>query len=188
MSEQGSGGNGGYYANDQPQDQGLNADAFLQKIAEALAMRPKADDDKPKPNWFKGVKLDKEDGFPKLFVMRNDMATRLDGDEALMWKTELDGWLSAHGLHDLFVFLADNVRISEDGTQRLPLFPDNPEWEDLQVSLEGARELLSKVAESSLGMSLKMPSRDKIAAMETDHIKDALADFVRVSNSLMFCL
>jgi len=84
------------------------------KIAETLAMRSKADDDKPKPNWFKGVKLDKKDGFTKLFVTRNDMASRLDGNEALMWKREIDGWLSAHGLHDTFTSLAYNIRLSVD--------------------------------------------------------------------------
>ena len=42
------------------------------------------------------------------------MASRLDGNETLMWKREIDGWLSAHGLHDTFTSLAYNIRLSED--------------------------------------------------------------------------
>ena len=158
-------------------------------LTEALrGMKPTHDDLKPKHNIFSQIKLDKPDGFPALYVDRSGTSSRLDADEALMWKNDISNWASAHGINGIFALTEKIVRLSPDGSARLPLFPDNPDWEDLHASFYGMRALLIMISETSFGVSLKIPSREKIMAMDEDSIRCFAADFFNVSKTLLFRL
>ena len=72
-------------------------------LTEALmSLKPTHDDLKPKHNIFSQIKLDKPDGFPALYVDRSRTSSRLDADEALIWKNDISNWASAHCINGIF--------------------------------------------------------------------------------------
>ena len=160
---------------------------LIQSLAAALSALQKPTEDS-KSNWFSTVKLEKEDNFPKLYSIKGDIPSRLDADEAVTWKTDINNWLAAHGMHGVFSLTELIVKLSPDGAKRLPLDEAHPEWENPRASTESMRNLLMILSDTAFGIALKMPSTAKIAALEEDRIRGAFADFVNVSNLLMFRL
>jgi hypothetical protein len=79
---------------------------------------------------FSACRLQKSDGFPQLYLDKNGSMHRLDPDSATYWIFDIGNWASAHGLHNIFDLCNALVKISADGSQRLPLFPDHPEYEN----------------------------------------------------------
>jgi hypothetical protein len=76
--------------------------------------------------YFSACRLQKTDNFPPLYVEKNASPHRLNPDSATYWIFDIANWASAHGLHNIFDLCNVLITISADGSQRLPLFPDQP--------------------------------------------------------------
>ncbi len=105
---------------------------------------------------FTGCKLQKPDGFPQLYMDKNGSPHRLDPDSATYWICDIGNWASAHGLHNIFDLCNALVTISADGSQRLPLFPDHPEYENFAQEIEGMRAVMLLVSDTTFGMHHKV--------------------------------
>jgi hypothetical protein len=80
--------------------------------------------------FFVNCKLQKTAGFPLLYTEKNGSIQRLNHNASTYWICDMGNWAAAHGLHNIFELCNALVTISADGSQRLPLFPLNPQYEN----------------------------------------------------------
>jgi hypothetical protein len=136
---------------------------------------------------FTSCKLQKTDGFPLLYMEKNGSIQRLHPDSATYWICNLGNWAAAHGLHNIFELCNALVTISADGSQRLPLFPDNLQYENFAQETEGMRAVLLLVASTTFGMYHKVMA-DQVLAMDEQAIRAMFAELAQVALTLHFRL
>jgi hypothetical protein len=103
-----------------------------------------------------GCKLQKTDGFPLLYAEKNGSIQRLDHDASTYWVCNMGNWAAAHCLHNIFELCDTLVTISVDGSQHLPLFPLNPEYENFVPEFKGMRAVLLLISGTTFGMFHKV--------------------------------
>ncbi len=137
--------------------------------------------------FFTSCKLQKTDCFPLLYIKKNGSIQRLDPDSSTYWINNLGNWAAAHGLHNIFELCNALVTISADGSQRLPLFPDNLQYENFAQETEGMRAVLLLVAGTTFGMYHKVMA-DQVLGMDENAIRAMFADLAQVTSTLHFRL
>lgn len=137
--------------------------------------------------YFSACRLQKTDNFPPLYVEKNASPHRLNPDSATYWIFDIANWASAHGLHNIFDLCNALVTISADGSQRLPLFPNNPEYENFAQEIEGMRAVMLLVSNTTFGMHHKV-NGDQVRAMDEQSVRHLFTEFSQVASALYFRL
>ena len=83
---------------------------------------------------FSGIRMQKHDEFPSLLRQENGTYTKIGSADILPWTNGVGQWCAAHGASGIDEITDLLVHLSEDGNQKLPLFEDKPEGNDLNES------------------------------------------------------
>ena len=137
--------------------------------------------------FFVNCKLQKTDGFPLLYTEKNGSIQRLNHNASTYWICDMGNWAAAHGLHNIFELCDALVTISADGSQRLPLFRLNPQYENFAQEHEGMRSVLLLISSTTFGMYHKV-IEEQVLHMEERQIRAMFADLVQVALMLPFRL
>jgi hypothetical protein len=91
----------------------------------------------------------------------------------------MGNWAAAHGWQDVFKLCNTLVTISTNGSQRLPLFPNNPNYGNFEQDFEGMRAVLLLVANTTFGMYHKV-NAEQLQQMDKHQVCTIFADFAQV--------
>ncbi len=163
--------------------------------ASHLQAKPQKLEDKPHQlapasapsQFFANCKLQKTDCFPLLYAEKNRSIQRLNHDSSTYWINNLGNWAAAHCLHNIFELSDALVTISADGSQRLPLFLLNPEYENFAQETEGMLSVLLIVASTTFGMYHKV-MEEQVLHMDERTTRAMFADLMQVASTLHFRL
>jgi hypothetical protein len=139
-------------------------------------------------NFFDSVKLHKGKDFPSFIVEANGKVNKLEAGEGTAWKNKVSGWCGAYGLKDPFQVANAVIRINNEGTKILPLFPNNPLLNDLSPTGQGRREVLVALSGTSLGSSVMLPDEATIHTWTIENLSYVFNQFVTVSEQLSYLL
>ena len=159
---------------------------LLTQLVQALTANKAA----TKVNHFANVAMNKDDSFPKLYATNQsaNVSNRIPAHEGLSWTGNTEAWFSSHGAMGIMQLAKDLIQLDADCKQIKPIFPDQPDWEDLSTSIEGMRAILKKISKTTFGSHVLMPHEDEIQELPNDDVRRSYAQFATVSNQLSYRL
>ena len=140
-----------------------NNNANAQNAAAAAADREEIESYK---KLFSSIRFHKSDDFPGL--IRNDghgTYSKIPPSEGLSWANSTEAWCAAHGAHGLLELVKLSAPLSDNGNEKLPLFPEYVNLEDLKNNWLAQRRYLVVIAKTSFAINLGMPSEQTLRAM-----------------------
>ncbi len=105
----------------------------------------------------------------------------------MYWVCNMGNWAAAHGLHNVFELCYTLVTISVDGSQRLPLFLHNPDYENFAQGFEGMHSVLLLISRTTFGVYHKV-IEEQVHLMEESQVHTMFVDLVQVASTLHFRL
>ena len=135
--------------------------------------------------WFKIIKFHKAEGFPSLLT---ESGAVISASDISPWCTAASQWMGSKGAPAIIQLADKLVNLSEDGNEILPLFPNNPAWNDLDESTDGQRQLLILIGNSAFGKSLGIPATARINQLSEAKVQEQYLGFRRISLQLSYLL
>ena len=121
---------------------------------------------------FSSLRMHKQDDFPSLIRQENGNWTKISPSEGLAWATYVENWCAAHGAHGFLALVNKSVALSENGNEKLRLFPDSgPSNDEIANTWQGQRAYLLEICELDFARQIGFPTAAVLAELSEPKIR-----------------